>query len=103
MYKIAVMGERDSIYGFAALGLDIFEVKSGSIDGRKVLHRLAEGEYAIIYITELLYAELESEIEKYYDNLTPAIIPIPGVRGNNGLGKSNVNNFVEKAVGTSLI
>ena len=26
MYKIAVLGDRDSIYGFAALGLDIFPV-----------------------------------------------------------------------------
>ena len=26
MYKIAVMGDRDSIYGFAALGLDTFPV-----------------------------------------------------------------------------
>ena len=26
MYKIAVLGDYDSIYGFAALGLDIFPV-----------------------------------------------------------------------------
>ena len=24
MYKVAVLGDRDSIYGFAALGLDVF-------------------------------------------------------------------------------
>ena len=28
MYKIAVMGDYDSIYGFAALGLDTFPVTS---------------------------------------------------------------------------
>ena len=27
MYKIAVIGDYDSIYGFAALGLDTFPVK----------------------------------------------------------------------------
>ena len=27
MYKIAVLGDRDSIYGFAALGLEIFPVQ----------------------------------------------------------------------------
>lgn len=26
MYKIAVLGDKDSIYGFAALGLDIYPV-----------------------------------------------------------------------------
>ena len=28
MYKIGVLGDRDSIYGFGALGLDVFPVES---------------------------------------------------------------------------
>ena len=28
MYKIAVMGDKDSIYGFASIGLDIFPAMS---------------------------------------------------------------------------
>ena len=27
MYKIAVLGDRDSIYGFGALGLEVFPVE----------------------------------------------------------------------------
>ncbi len=29
MYRAAVIGDRDSIYGFAALGLDVFPVEDG--------------------------------------------------------------------------
>ena len=47
MYKIAVVGAYDSIYGFAALGLDTFPV-SDPQKGEETLHRLAEGEYAVI-------------------------------------------------------
>ena len=36
MYKAAVMGDYDSIYGFAALGLDTFSV-SGQEDAEKTL------------------------------------------------------------------
>lgn len=103
MYKVAVMGDRDSIYGFAALGFDIFEVKTGSNESGKILRRLAESEYAVVYITESLCAELENEIQKYNDNLSPAIIPIPGVKGNTGFGQSKLSSFVEKAVGADII
>ena len=42
MYKIAVMGAYDSIYGFASLGLDIHPV-SDIREGEETLRRLAIG------------------------------------------------------------
>ena len=44
MYKIAVMGAYDSIFGFAALGLATFPAE-GYEDGRRLLHKLAENGY----------------------------------------------------------
>lgn len=102
MYKIAVLGDRDSIYGFAALGLDTYPV-SDTEEAAKLLKKLAEGKYAIIYITEALQAQLESEIDKYLADLVPAIIPIPGVSGNTGKGIRNVKKSVERAVGSDII
>ena len=61
MYKIAVMGAYDSIYGFASLGLDIHPV-SDIREGEETLRRLATGEYAVIYITEELAAQIPHEI-----------------------------------------
>ena len=55
MYRAAVIGDRDSIYGFAALGLEVFPVTDSEM-GSKTLRRLAESEYAVIYITEALAA-----------------------------------------------
>ena len=42
MYKIAVMGDYDSIYGFASLGLDVFPVEDPDEAG-KLLHRAGRG------------------------------------------------------------
>lgn len=102
MYKIAVMGERDSIYGFAALGLDIFPIDDDA-EAIKTLHRLAANEYAVIYMTEALAARIGEEVDKYRARQLPAIILIPGISGNTGLGIANVRRSVEKAVGSDII
>lgn len=102
MYKIAVMGDRDSIYGFAALGLDVFP-QSDTSEAAKKLRNLAEENYAVIYITEALAVKLETEVDRYRERQIPAIIPIPGVTGNTGMGILNVKKFVEQAVGSDII
>lgn len=102
MYRAAVIGDRDSIYGFAALGLEVFPV-ADSEEGSKVLRRLAEGECAVLYITESLAAQLSHELEHFRLQPLPAIIPIPGISGNTGMGMQMVKRSVEQAVGSDII
>jgi len=102
MYKVAVLGDRDSIYGFAAIGLETYPV-SNAEEAAKILKELADSQYAVIYITESLQSVLESEINKYISERLPAIIPIPGVSGNTGIGMRSVKKSVERAVGSDII
>ncbi len=102
MYKIAVMGDYDSIYGFATLGLSICPVKTRE-EARDKLRQLARGEYGIIYITEAMAAELKEEIDEYREKTLPAIIQIPGVSGNTGAGVEGVKKTVEQAVGSDIL
>lgn len=102
MAKIAVMGAYDSIFGFAALGLDTFAVQEQE-QAKRLLRQLAGQDYAVIYITEALAAELDEEIQKYRTSLLPAIIQIPGVSGNTGKGIEGVKKSVEKAVGSDIL
>lgn len=102
MYKVAVLGDRDSIYGFAALGLDVYYANNHQ-DAVPIFKQLTSGSYSVIYITEQLAAELTDEIEKFSFLPTPAIILIPGVKGNTGQGIASVKKSVEKAVGSDII
>ena len=102
MYKVAVVGDYDSIYGFAALGLETFPVSDVN-ETEKVFLELASGSYAVIYITEALAAELSEEIEKCRGRRFPAVIPIPGISGNTGAGMLAVKKSVEQAVGSDII
>ena len=102
MYKIAVVGDYDSIYGFATLGLDIFPVTSRK-EAEEKLEHLAASKYGIIYITEALAADLKQETARYEGQILPAIIEIPGVSGNTGSGVRGVKKSVEQAVGSDIL
>lgn len=103
MYKIAVLGERESVLGFAAIGLETFPVDSPEA-AKEQLKSLLEidEEYAVFYITEGLYGQLETLIEGYSGRRLPAIIPIPGLSGNTGKGMLDIRKMVIKAVGSDV-
>ena len=102
MYKIAVVGDKDSVLGFKALGLEVHPVEHVD-QARKTVHALAKENCAIIYLTEQLAAQMQPEIARYKDALTPAIILIPGKEGSLGIGMANVKTAVERAVGADIL
>jgi len=102
MYKIAVIGDKDSIYGFASLGLGVFPCDDAE-SASHTLKELAKNGYGVIYVTEALYEQLSAEVEHFRELSLPAIIPIPGVVGNTGIGMANVSLSVERAVGSDII
>ncbi len=102
MYKISVLGDRDSVSGFCALGLDV-HFSDTAAEARPILKALAQGDTAILYITEQLAAELRPEINAYKEKLTPAIIPIPGKSGSLGIGMDQLKSAVERAVGANVL
>ncbi|MCD7917270.1 MAG: V-type ATP synthase subunit F [Clostridiales bacterium] len=102
MYKIAVLGDKDSVLGFKALGLDVYPVESVD-EARSTLHRLARENCGIVYLTEQLARYMGDELAQYKDELTPAIILIPGKEGSLGIGMGNVTKSVERAVGADIL
>lgn len=101
-WKIAVLGDRDSVLGFKALGLDVFPADTAE-EARPILRRLAREEYAVVYLTESYAAKLTEELERYKDEVTPAVILIPGKEGSLGIGMENVKRAVERAVGADIL
>ena len=102
MYKIGVIGDRDSILGFKAVGFDVFEAADAAAATR-ALHDAAAHEYAVIYITEQAAQEIIGAIDRYKEAMFPAIIPIPGNAGATGLGMMNVKKSVERAIGADIL
>ena len=102
MYKIAALGDSDSVSAFASIGVEVF-CENDQREASRLLRRLAEEDYGVIFVTEKLASLISPEIEKLSGLTIPAVIPIPGVSGNTGLGMRNLSEYVEKAVGSDVL
>lgn len=102
MYKAAVIGDRESVSGFAALGLSVFP-ESEPEKVSRLISRLAQNDFAVIFITEAAAARVYDTIVRYRNTKLPAIILIPGITGNTGEGMRNLHESVEKAVGSDIL
>lgn len=103
MYKIGIIGDRDSVLGFMALGFSVHEAQK-SADAAQKLHELARsGEYAVIFVTENFALEIEEDVARYKDSPLPAITVIPGGSGSTGYGMASIKSAVERAVGADIL
>ena len=57
----------------------------------------------MIYLTETLGKDMEDVLSRYKDELTPAIILIPGREGSLGIGKNNIQRAIERAFGADIL
>ena len=101
-YSIAVIGDWESVMGFRALGLDTYPVTSLE-EARKTVHDLAKTDCAVIYLTETLAKDMPDVLDRYKDEIQPAIILIPGREGPLGLGQTALKAAVERAVGSDIL
>ena len=99
--KRGVIGDRDSVLGFKAAGLDVFALEDAQAASRQ-LHKMAK-EYAVIFVTEQMYVQMEEAVSRYKAQAFPAIIPIPGSKGALGVGMAQLHKNVEKAVGADIL
>ncbi|MBU0668331.1 V-type ATP synthase subunit F [Patescibacteria group bacterium] len=113
-YSIAIVGNKEAILGFKALGLKAFNANSAE-EATKVLYELKSEEiinektgeskpaYAIIFITEDLAMEIsKDDYKKLSAAALPAIIPVPGPKGTTGYGIRRIGKMVEQAVGSDI-
>ena len=112
-YKMAIIGPRETILGFKALGLEtvfitdpkeavesLFSLKREKVeaDGEN------KGKYAILFILEeLARAITPDDYKKLSADPLPAIIPLPSHTGTTGYGLAKLKTIVEKAVGMDIL
>ena len=56
-----------------------------------------------LYVTEAIASQIPETIRRYDAEISPAIILIPNHKGSLGIGKSRIQENVEKAVGQNIL
>jgi len=102
MSKIAIIGDKDSVLGFKVVGVPVFAVTE-SEQAARLVNKLAKEDYAVLFITEPIIAEIKETIDRYRTLAYPAIIPIPNNRGSLGLGMKGIRESMEKAIGVDIL
>jgi V/A-type H+-transporting ATPase subunit F len=100
--KIGVVGDKDSVLAFKALGIDVFPVVHND-EARKTIDRLAMNDYAVIFVTEQVAEGIQETIERYTKQMLPAVILIPSNQGTLNIGMKRISDNVEKAVGVNIL
>ena len=103
MYKIGIIGERDTVLGYMALGFAVEEAQDAE-EAAKKLHAMAKsGSYAVIFITENYAAKIEEDMNRYKDMPLPAVISIPGQGGSTGYGMNSIRSAAQRAIGADIL
>ncbi len=99
--KIAIIGDKDSILSFKAIGVDVYPARN-NFEAQDTLKKLAR-EYAVIFITEDIAEKIQDIVKRYKTRPFPAVIPIPSAQGSTGFGMRSISKDVEKAIGTDIL
>ena len=101
LHKIGVVGDKDSILSFKALGIDVYPVVTKE-EARSTIDEMASNDYGIIFVTEQIATLIENTIERYNREVLPAVILIPNNQGSLGIGLKKIDEYVEKAIGSNI-
>lgn len=102
MYKIALVGDKDSIIGFQLLGISIFSATNRE-ETINILNELIKEKYAAVFITEEIASQIFDKIEELQKKYLISITMIPNKLERMNLGLKILKKNIEKAIGTDIL
>ena len=100
--KIAVIGASDAVLAFRALGMLVRPARSER-QAQLAVHELVASGVPLIYLTEDIARMIPETLSLYAADPAVTLLPLPGVKGSDGLGMQKVHENVEKAVGADIL
>lgn len=100
--KIGILGNKEATLGFKNLGVEVisFNYAKNFFDN---LEEIKKDDYGIVFITEDFARDNEDILAKADQDVTPAFIIIPGIKGSEGIGLKKLKKTIEQAIGSDII
>jgi vacuolar-type H+-ATPase subunit F/Vma7 len=97
--QVAVVGRREAVAAFRALGLSTFPVEPGPAAAALVEKLVAMG-YRVIFFTEDMFGPLGPVLERYRATAVPCIVALP--EAGAGASIARLKDVVKRAVGADV-
>lgn len=101
-YKIAIVGNKDSVAGFKALGVDVVPAIEKQQAQNDIQNIYESSDYAVVFITEDWVDQLQDFLSELPPKALPAIVAVPSQKGSTGAGEKGIRKMVEQAVGSDI-
>lgn len=104
--KLGIIGTKDTVLGFKALGFDCFPVVNPQ-EALVIVEELLSGKkagYAVVFLTDDIASEIKTGLDEIRREagLLPVLIIIPSHKGSLNLETEKIRKMVEKALGTDI-
>lgn len=100
--KVAVIGEKQIVTAFRAIGFDTFFAESAS-SATDILRTLVkEGAHVVIYIAEDIAEGMNEALEALKNRPYPIVVPLPSLK-KSSYGMDRIKKDVERAIGADIL
>ncbi len=100
--KIGIIGKKEIIAGFKALGLTTYKVGNTDEARKKILDISSKEDLAVLFVPESLAQEIYTTIQTLNEQTLPAITIIPDPSGAAGFASAVIRDAMLRAVGTDV-
>ncbi len=97
---IVVIGDRDSVLGFGALGVKVMMPAPDPDELRRAIGAAVAGGAAVVFITERLAGQIPETIAELSTRPLPSVVTIPDGSGSTGMGLLKLDEIIVRAVGS---
>ena len=101
-YGVGAIGEREVIGAFRAIGMRAAAAQTEA-EVAPAVNQLWLAGFRFIFITAPAALNGWDTFERYKNDPTVTLIPVPGSTGSDGLGMERVRANVEKAIGANIL
>ncbi|MBN1572606.1 MAG: V-type ATP synthase subunit F [Deltaproteobacteria bacterium] len=98
--EVAVIGDRDSVLGFSALGVAVMTPAPDKV--REAVVKAVKDEVMVLFITERMAETVSDLLEDLSERPFPTVVTIPDASGSMGLGLKKLDDIIVRAVGSHI-
>ncbi|MDP2918134.1 MAG: V-type ATP synthase subunit F [bacterium] len=99
--KIGIIGKKETVIGFRALGVVTYFVKNKE-EAEEKIGEISKDDLAMLFIPESLAQEIYPQIQKLNAQTFPAVTIIPDPAGSTGFASRIIRDAMLRAVGTDV-